>query len=917
MDQWEISKRKNRELSPMSSIHPFRLRCEYLTNPLGIDAVRPRLGWILQSVDNGGHAGQQTAYRILVATTPDILARHRGNLWDTGKVASDEQLQIEYRGKPLPSGQRCYWKVRVWDGKGRPSTWSECGRWSVGLLAPLDWQAKWVGETIATPWVDSESRPSPYLRKAFVIQGGVRSAVASVSALGLYELRLNGQRVGAHVLAPEWTDFRKRVQYQTYDVTGLLHTGENAVGAILGQGWYAGRLGLSGCAIGGGRRGFYGRHLRLIVRLEIELVGGRKQVVVSDETWRCTTDGPICAADILDGEVYDARHELPGWDAAGFNDTAWQPVETCDGPRLSAQSNEPIRITQTLRSLAVTEPKPGVYIFDLGQNMAGWCRLKLRAAAGTDVRLRHAEVLNPDGTIYRDNLRLPPVTSFGAQQEDHYICRGGGAEVFEPHFTYHGFRYVEVTGLGYRPTKEDLEGCVLHSAATEVGRFDCSSPLLNKIMAAIQWTQRGNMHSIPTDCPQRDERLGWMGDIQVFSQTACFNMDMAGFFTKWLRDVRDAQADDGRFHDYAPQPFGPNARFSGNPGWADAGVIVPWRAYVNYGDTRLLEENFDASQRWIEFVRSRNLDLIWRNELGTGLTYGDWLNGDTFVGLKDWPKTGGEVPKEVFATAFFAYSTELLARSAKAIGRPSEARRYAELARKIRVAFKREFVSAAGRIRGETQAGYALALHFDLLPEKLRLRAVQHMVAALKPYHGSLSTGIQSTVRMMLELSRHGYHEQAYALLTRRTVPSWGYMVEHGGTTIWERWDGWVEGRGFQNPEMNSFNHYAMGAVGEWMYRVIGGIHPDERAPGYKHFFIHPIPGGGLTWAKVSYESVRGLIRSEWHIERGVFQLEVTVPCNTTATVQLPDQKRKPVRLGAGTHGLESNGLGSARAPAC
>ncbi len=426
----------------MSNIHPFRLRCEHLTDPLGIDAVRPRLGWVLQPSDvGGGRAGRQTAYRILVATTPGILARHRGDLWDTGKVASDEQLHIDYGGKPLPSHQRCYWKVRVWDDKSRSSAWSEPGRWSVGLLAQSDWQAKWIGESIAAPWVDTGSRPSPYLRKAFAIEGAVRSALVYVSALGLYELRLNGRRVGDRVLAPEWTDYHKRLQYQTYDVTRWLQSGENVLGATLAQGWYAGQLGLSAFFPGGGRRGFYGRHLRLLLRLEIETADGKKHHIVSDEGWRYTVEGAIRGADLLDGETYDARRELTGWDAPGFDDTAWQAVDVCDhGPRIVAQPNEPIRITEEIQAVTMSETGRGAYVFDLGQNMVGWVRLRLRGKAGTTLTVRHAEVLNPDGTIYRDNLRLPPVTPVGAQQEDHYVCRGTGAEVLEPRYTYHGFR---------------------------------------------------------------------------------------------------------------------------------------------------------------------------------------------------------------------------------------------------------------------------------------------------------------------------------------------------------------------------------------------------------------------------------------------------------------------------------------------
>jgi alpha-L-rhamnosidase len=873
----------------MKLLTPSNLRCEHLVNPLGIDAARPRLSW-LPPFD-------PAAYQVVV--TDD-----RGRkLWDTGKVKSAESLQIEYDGKPLAAAQRCTWKARVWDKSGRASARSEPAFWMMGLLQPADWKAGWIGAPVGAEWKEFESPPSPMLRKAFTLPGKVDRAILRASALGLYELRLNGRRVGDQVLAPEWTDYRVKAQYQTCDVTGLLREGDNVLGAILSPGWYAGQLGL-GTHARGFARGHYGRHLRLLAQLDVELAKGQRLTIGSDGTWKYTTDGPIRGSDLLAGELYDARREMPGWDAPGFDDSAWQPVEVSNGTRLVAQPNEPIRVTRELRPVAVTEPKSGVFIFDLGQNMVGWVRATIRGAAGVDVRFRHAEVLNPDGTLYRDNLRLDHARNnqCGAQQEDHYICNGSGDEVFEPRFTYHGFRYVEVTGVTKPP---EIIGRVLHSAAADTGRFECSEPLLNKIFAAIQWTLRGNLHSVPTDCPQRDERLGWMGDMQVFSQTAIFLMDMAAFLTKWLRDVRDNQASDGRFPDFAPQPFGPDTCFSGNPGWADAGVIVPWRAYVNYGDIRLLAESYPAAERWIGFVHRHNPDLLWRNRLGTSLTYGDWLNSDTFEKLANIPHGKGACPNDVYATAFFAYSTELVGKMAAVLGRKTQAANYRKLAAAIRTAFVKEFVTYDAKIKGDTQAGYALALHFDLLPVALRKRAAQRLVAGLKPFHGHLSTGIQSTVRAMLELTRWGHADIAYDLITKTTIPSWGYMVEHGGTTIWERWDGWVEGRGFQNPAMNSFNHYAIGAVGEWMWRVIVGLNPDETQPGWKHFHVRPIPGRGLTWVRGEYRSVRGPICSEWRTENGRFVLNVTVPPNTTATVQLPGKGSKAVRVGPGAHQFE------------
>ena len=658
------------------------------------------------------------------------------------------------------------------------------------------------------------------------------------------------------------------MQYQVFDVTRLLRTGRNTLVATLAPGWYAGRIGLLG------DKNHYGQCLRFRARLYAD----ETPVVHTDGHWEYADRLPIASADILDGEHHDARVK-PVWKPAIAD--SWPS----SGP-LVAQPNEPVRVTQELRPVSSNRRGRDQFIVDLGQNMVGSVRLRLRERRGQRVQLRYAEVLNADGSLYRDNLR-------GALATDSYICRGGGTEVFEPRFTYHGFRYVEITGVTRAP---EVVGRVFHSDAPATGTFECSSPLLNNIMAAIQWTQRGNLIGIPTDCPQRDERLGWMGDIQVFSQTAIFNMDMAAFFTKFCRDMRDGQTQDGRFPDFAPIPHGAASRFAGNPGWADAGVIVPWRCWVNYADRRLLAEQFDAMCRYIDWVDSLSPDHFWRDfHQLTPLTYGDWLNSDTFQKLADFPKGKGQCPKDVYATAFFAYSTGLLAKMARILGKKTH---HDRLARQIRAAFNRAFVARDGRIKGDTQAGYALALHFDLLPARLRPLAARHLLAAMQPFGGHLSTGIQSTVRAMLELTRWGYADIAYDLINKTTIPSWGYMVEHGGTTIWERWDGFVEGRGYQNPGMNSFNHYAIGAVGEWMYRVILGLNPDENAPGWKHFHVRPMPGGGLTWARGEYRSIRGPIRVAWELTAGRFTLDVTVPPNTTATVELPGQPPRRVRAG-------------------
>ena len=869
-------------------LRPAGLRCEYLVNPLGVGVAEPRLSWTLEAAP-GAREQVQSAWQVLVARTPQTLAADRGDLWDSGKVESGQQLHVEYTGKPLKSRMRCYWKVRAWDGDGRASDWSEPATWSMGLLQTRDpsspegsavasWRARWIAGADPALEPGSEHRPATMLRKEFTVEGAVERATLYATGLGLYEVYLNGARVGDAVLAPEYTKYVCRVQYRAFDVTDLVRSGDNAVGALLGDGWHGDRF-FSAPPVKKrkfrGRRGFR-------MRLDVEMSGGRTVTIVTDKTWRATREGPIRHASLYDGEIYDARMEMPGWDRPGFDDRVWPEARavTFRGTQLVWQPNEPIRVTRELTPEKVTEPEKGVYLFDLGQNMVGWCRLKIRgASAGSEISLQHGERLDDDGKIYTANLR-------SAKQRDVYTCRGEGEEIFDPHFTYHGFRYIEVRGLPGPPRKDDLTGRVFHSSAPVTGRFECSNGLVNQLMHNALWCQFGNMPSIPTDCPQRDERAGWMGDIQAFSQSAIFNMDMAAFFTKWLADVRDSQADDGRFPAFAPYPDDVNtARGSGAPAWADAGTFIPWRMYQNYADTRLLKQHVEAARRWVDFVHRENPDLVWMNARGGD--YSDWLNGDTLK-LEGFPSEGSAVPKEVLATAFWHQSTRMVSKMFAVLGNTGEAERYERLADGIRTAFNERFVSPEARIHGDTQAGYALALRFGLLDETRQSRAMEYMLEAIERYHGHASTGIQATHRMMLELTRRGRHDEACRLINLRTVPSWGYTIDMGATTIWERWDGYVAGRGFQDAGMNSFNHWALGSVAEWVWRNIAGLNPDEEHPGWKRFTVVPRPHESFTWARAEYDSIRGRVASDWRVEDGLITLKVTVPPNTAATVCVP-----------------------------
>jgi alpha-L-rhamnosidase len=869
---------------PPGLLKPTNLRCEYLVDPRTVDVSHPRLSWELKA-DGAARNVSQVAYQIVASKPPDLIAG-KDVLWDSGRIASSQTCQIEYQGPQPQSRNPVAWRVRVWDNKGGVSDWSPPSHWYAGLRRPEDWGgAQWIADV--TPAENGVAPlPAPMFRKSFSTADAHSRVVHAslwVSALGLYDLSINGVRVRDRFLAPEWTDYTKRVQYQHYDVTKQMMDGENCIGVILGDGWYAGKIGLAHIVPNGPARAIYGRKPELHLRLDLSFADRTTRTIVSDGSWESTLSGPIVADDILDGETYDARKEILGWSAPGHPAAGvWSKVHVCDPPPCAvvAQPNEPIWVHHTVHAEFIHQPKPGVYVFDMGRNFAGWCRVTFTAKAGTTITLRHAEVQNPDYSIYTDNLR-------GAAQTDRYTCATDGPETFEPRFTYHGFRYLEVTGLPSKPSLDAVTGCDANSYSRETSTFECSDPMVNQLWENIVRTQMDNLMGVPTDCPQRDERCGWMGDILAFAPTACFNMDMAAFFTKWIPDTRDAQAKDGRFPDFAPHPYDPDARFSGVPAWGDAGVFVPWVAYQYYGDTRILADQFDAAVRWVEYIRGKNPDLLWKNSRGND--YGDWLNADTLK-LEGWPKKGAEVPKDVFATMYFFRSTQIVAEMAKVLGRDADAKKYGELADKIRAAFVAAYVKAADGdapiLRGDTQAGYALALHFGLIPEPLQAAATQRMVDRFKPYDGQISTGFHSTLPLMTQLSLRGHNDQAYRLLLNRKMPSWGYEIDHGATTIWERWDGYVEGRGFQDPGMNSFAHYAIGSVGEWLFATMLGIKPDE--PGFAKVTIAPHPGPGIDWAKGTYHSIRGPISVAWDQRENQLQVTVTIPPNVAAKVVLP-----------------------------
>lgn len=709
-------------------------------------------------------------------------------------------------------------------------------------------------ESLETPW---PAEPASLLRRKFEIAKTVQSARIYSTALGSYQLYLNGQRVGRDILAPGWTDYNKRIVYQTYDVTSLLRKKANAIGAILGGGWYADGIGWRQT-----RYSFGPPPTRLLVQLEIEYSDGTRDSIVSDESWR-GAQSAILFSEIYNGETYDANLEQKNWPEPAYQDSVWKKVVVEPAPpaQLVAQNFEPIRETQTLAPKTVANPQLGVYIFDFGQNMVGWARLRVSGNKGDKVRLRFGEVLKPNGELYTENLRSAAAT-------DTYVLRGAGPEVFEPHFTFHGFRYVELRGFPGVPSKEALLGIVFHTDTPFAMKFQTGNEMVNQLWSNILWGQRSNFLSVPTDCPQRDERLGWMGDAQIFWRAAAFNTDLAAFSRKFAADMRDAQSADGAYSDVAPRA-GPTS--DSTAGWGDAGIIIPWTAYTQYRDVRIIEENWAAMERWMRYLESANPNYLWLKKRNKD--YGDWL------------AIGSETSKDLIATAYWAYDASLMRSMALATGRKNDADQYEILFRKIEVAFNEKYVKADATVGNGSQTSYVLALHMQLLPESLRAAAAEKLVADIKAHDWHLTTGFLGTPYLLLELSASGHSDTAYKLLFQNTYPSWSYMIERGATTMWERWN---SDQMLDHPDMNSFNHYAYGSVAEWLYRYVAGIDFDAADPGFHHIVLHPQLDARLGSVKASYNSQSGAIISNWKIEGTTTTWSVVIPPNTTALLHFP-----------------------------
>ena len=827
-----------------------KLRCEYRTNPMGLDVAKPRLGWVMESNERGQ---KQTAYQVLVASNRRKLKNNNGDLWDTGKVKSDQSVQVVYDGRKLRSRLRCWWKVRVWDKDGDASAYSEPGWWEMGLMGKSDWRARWLSAPKSQdPSVEPD--PAPLFRKAFELESPVAKARAYVTGLGYYELHLNGDKVGDRVLDPGFTRYDRRALYATYDVTDHLQKGKNAAGMIVGNGWYN----MHSKAVWDFDKAPWRDRPTMICQIEVTFKDGSSTTIASDPSWKVST-GPIRFDSIREGETYDARMEKIGWSTPAYDDSGWKSAAVVDGPggKLTSQKMPPMKVTRTLEPVKITDPKDGVYVFDMGQNTAGWARLKVNGPRGTEVVMKYGERLHDDGTL--DQKSIARFLKEGEFQTDRYILDGDGVETWEPRFVYHGFRYVEVTGFPGEPTKDSLTACVVHTDFDKAGSFTCSKDLFNKVQHNTLWSYMGNYHGYPTDCPHR-EKNGWTGDAHLAAEQAMYNWHNAAAYEKWMRDFQDEQRPDGVVPAILPTS-GWGYEWGNGPAWDSAYFLIPWYLYQYRRDTRLMEVHYENWKSYVDYLTSVAKDHI----VDIGL--GDWVPADT------------ETPVEVTSTGYYYVDTLILSRAAEMLGKTEDAEKYAELAEKIRKSFNEHFYKGDGVYANGSQTALSCAIYQGFARGERKDKAVQQLVKNIQEHEGHIDTGILGAKYLFHALTRNGEADVAYRVATRTTYPSYGHWIKEGATTLWESWSGEQGG---------SLNHIMFGDISAWYYQTLGGIRVDPEKPGFKHIIFRPYPLGDLKWVRAEHQSVYGTITSAWRKTGDSFRLEVTVPVNCTATVSVP-----------------------------
>ncbi|MEW6193791.1 MAG: family 78 glycoside hydrolase catalytic domain [Bacteroidota bacterium] len=883
----QVSHSKNME----SDLKAVYLRCEYKVNPV-VDVTNPRLSWVLESNVRGQ---AQTAYRIIVASSLVQLSPGKADLWDSQKISGDQTYQIEYKGKPLSSRQVCYWKVMSWDKNGNPGRWSKPAKWEMGLLDKNEWKGKWIGSNLNVLGRGKVYHlpPAPYFRKEISVREEIKNARLYVSALGLYEFYINGRKIGKDYLTPGWTDYNKRVYYQTYDITENLRKGENVLGSIISYGWYSGYVGYALLVGNPQVKNFYGDVPALLAQIEVEYENGTSETFVTDDSWK-TNYGPIVESDILNGETYDARKEFQGWSKVRYNDDAWKQAEVIPqtGRNLECYPGNPVQVTQTIKPKSIKRYNDGKYLFDMGQNFAGLIKLKIKGKAGDTVVVRYGEMLYPDGRLMTENLRK-------ARATDTYILIGSpNGEEWTPKFTYHGFQFVEVSGLKKKPDQNTITGLVLGSTTPIAGSFECSDAMVNKLYSNIVWTQRANFVELPTDCPQRDERLGWTGDAQVYVSSAALNMDIAAFYTKWLVDLNDAQMPNGAYPPYAPFPeIRGYDTFS--PGWMEAGVICTYQICKSYGDTRVIKNFWPNMTRFMKFLEERSKGKFYFTERSFDDIYPKG-------GFGDWLSIGKKTSPDLLATIYYGYCAQLMSEMANAIGNESESKYYAEVFAKVKNGFLSHYVDAEGKLKcdekvygdgkdyndgergfsGHTQTAYANAIYMKILPDSLILKAGEYLDQLVRENNGYLTTGFLGVKPLLPSLSAIGHSETAYQLLLNKEYPSWGYEIENGATTIWERWDSYTKAEGFISG-MNSFSHYSFGSVCEWMFNNMAGIRAEGTA--YKQIVIKPeIPKGKISFVKSSLNTMNGKIISSWKKKGKKITMNIVIPVNSTAEIFIP-----------------------------